>query len=121
MRRHYAALVADCGSGMVLLVLLVDAVRAVFPAFVAGSPPGVSTASCGRQFVHGVLAVGYRTLAVVVISQVHFLDKVTVCFTGAVVQTVPDKVVALPIVCNDSGGLVQTLSLEAVAALLQGR
>ena len=29
----------------------------------AGSLPGVLTASCGRQFVHGVRAVGYRNVA----------------------------------------------------------
>ena len=35
-----AALVADCGSGMCLLVLLVDAVRAVFTSLSAGPPAG---------------------------------------------------------------------------------
>ena len=89
MRRHYAALVAVCGCGMFFCWFCWWMQFALCSQRLsAGSPPGVSTASCGRQFVHGVHAVGYSTLAVVVISQVQFLDKVIVCFTVAVVQTV---------------------------------
>ena len=42
-----------------LLVLLVDAVHVAFPEFV-GRLAAVSTASCGRQFVHGVNAEPWR-------------------------------------------------------------
>ena len=64
----------------------------------------------------------------VVIPQVQFLDKFDVQFwfvvpaecrhgpdsaeNRGVLHAVPDRVVGLPVVCNDSGGLVQTLSLE---------
>ena len=34
--------------------------------------------------------------------------------TRGVLHAVTDRVVGLPVVCNDSGGLVQTLSLEVL-------
>ena len=96
--RHYAALVAKCGSGMCFcFILRVDAVHVAFSEFV-GRLAAVSTASCGRQFVHGVHAVGYRTLALVAIPQLQFLDKVIDDPVVRVVQVLPSR---SPVVCND--------------------